>query len=54
MCNAHVGACGGPLTNEIHVWVCIEGCVSLFVLGYHWLLPLATKNLVGDNREFDI
>ena len=23
---------------------------SLFVLGYHWL-PLATINLVGDNRE---
>ena len=27
----------------------IEGA-SLFVLGYHWL-PLATINLVGDNRE---
>ena len=24
--------------------------VSLFVLGYHWLL-LATIDLVGDNRE---
>ena len=23
---------------------------SLFVLGYHWL-PLATIDLVGDNRE---
>ena len=43
----------GPLTNEIHAWVCIEGCVSLVVLGYHWLLPLATNNLVGDNREFE-
>ena len=26
---------------------------SLFVLGYHWL-PLATIELVGDNREFDV
>ena len=27
--------------------------VSLFVLGYHWL-PLATIDLVGDNREFEV
>ena len=26
---------------------------SLFVLGYHWL-PLATIDLVGDNREFEV
>ena len=26
---------------------------SLYVLGYHWL-PLATIDLVGDNREFDV
>ena len=26
---------------------------SLFVLGYHWL-PLATFDLVGDNREFEV
>ena len=26
---------------------------SLFVLGYHWL-ALATIDLVGDNREFDV
>ena len=25
----------------------------LYILGYHWL-PLATIDLVGDNREFDI
>ena len=25
----------------------------LFVLAYHWL-PLATSNLVGDNREFEV
>ena len=30
----------------------IEGA-SLFVLGYHWL-PLATIDLVGDNREFEV
>ena len=30
----------------------IEG-VSLFVHGYHWL-PLATIDLVGDNREFEV
>ena len=38
-----------PLTYEIHAWRCVEGCASLFVLGYHWL-PLATIDLVGDNR----
>ena len=26
---------------------------SLFVLGYHWL-PLATIDLVSDNREFEV
>ena len=26
---------------------------SLFVLGYHWL-PLATIDLVSNNREFDV
>ena len=26
---------------------------SLFVLGYHWL-PLATIDLVDDNREFEV
>ena len=30
----------------------IEGA-SLFVHGYHWL-PLATIDLVGDNREFEV
>ena len=27
--------------------------VSLLVHGYHWL-PLATIDLVGDNREFEV
>ena len=27
--------------------------VSLFVHSYHWL-PLATIDLVGDNREFEV
>ena len=27
--------------------------VSLFVLGYHWL-TIATIDLVGDNREFEV
>ena len=31
----------------------LHGGTSLFVLGYHWL-PLATINLVGDNREFEV
>ena len=31
--------------------VCVQGL--LFVLGYHWL-PLATIDLVGDNREFEV
>ena len=26
---------------------------SLFVLSYHWL-PLATIDLMGDNREFEV
>ena len=28
-------------------------CTSLFILTYHWL-PLATIDLVGDNREFKV
>ena len=28
-------------------------CSSLFVLGYH-CLPLATIDLVGDSREFEV
>ena len=27
--------------------------ISLFVPGYHWL-PLATIDIVGDNREFEV
>ena len=32
-----------------------ENCkgASLSVLGYHWL-PLATIDLVGDNRKFEV
>ena len=44
----------GPFTNEIHARRCVEGCASLFVLGYHWLLPLATIDSIGDNREFEV
>ena len=29
------------------------GGASLFVFGYHWL-PIATIDLVGDNREFEV
>ena len=53
----------GPLTNQNLAQRCTEGCAELcrgvrggpllYVLGYHWL-PLATIDLVGDNREFDI
>ena len=37
---------------------CAEGaqkvkCQSLFVLSYHWL-PIATMEIVGDTREFEI
>ena len=34
---------------------CPQNCkgASLFVLGYNWF-PLATIDLVGDNREFDV
>ena len=27
--------------------------LELFVLGYHWL-PIATIDLVGDNREIEV
>ena len=39
------------MCTEVHGGV-HEGA-SLFVLGYHWL-PLATIDLVGDNREFEV
>ena len=38
-----------------YIWLIvsdIEGA-SLFVLSYHWL-PLATIDLMGDNREFEV
>ena len=35
--NDLIGCGRGPLTNEIHAWRCVEGCASLFVLGYHSL-----------------
>ena len=38
---------GGLIILEL-----IKGA-SLFVLGYHWL-PLATIDLVGDNKEFEV
>ena len=34
-------------------WVYAGLCRSLLALGYHWLL-LATIDLVGDNREFEV
>ena len=45
----------GPLTNQNLVQRCAEVHIGalLYVLGYHWL-PLATIDLVGDNREFDV
>ena len=30
-----------------------ESVSGLFALGYHWL-PIATIDLVGDNREFEV
>ena len=26
----------------------MEGCASFFLLGYHWLLPIATIDLIGE------
>ena len=49
----------GPLTNQNLVQRSAEVCRGvlggplLYILGYHWL-PLATIDLVGDNRKFDI
>ena len=31
----------------------VDHFYPLFVIGYHWL-PLATIDLVGDNREFEV
>ena len=42
----HRGVCGG-------VQRCAEVCGGVLVHGYHWL-PLATIDLVGDNREFEV
>ena len=42
------GVCGGGMWRGY-----AEGGASLFVHGYHWL-PLATIDLVGDNREFEV
>ena len=54
-------------SGKVHIWAssCIKlgkvanlmqtsnGANLVFVLGYHWL-PLATIDLVGDNREFEV
>ena len=40
MCRGHVGVHRGHVGGA-------------FVLGCHWL-PLATTDLVGDNREFEV
>ena len=48
--------CGGVQRSAE---VCTEVCRGvlrgplLYILGYHWL-PLATIDLVGDNKEFEI
>ena len=47
MCNARMGV------HAQCTWGVHAQCASLFVFGYHWL-PLATNNLVGDNREFEV
>ena len=31
----------------------MHGGALVYVLGYHWL-PLATIDLVGDNRKFEV
>ena len=43
----------GQLTNQNLVQRCTEVCGGVFVHGYHWL-PIATIDLVGDNREFEV
>ena len=35
------------------LWAPYGRVMGFTVLGYHWL-PLATIDLVGDNREFEI
>ena len=36
-----------------HANLMLTSCKPHVVLGYHWL-PLATIDLVGDNREFEV
>ena len=46
--------CGGVHRGmRMGMWRYAEVCASLFVLAYHWL-PLATIDLVSDNREFEV
>ena len=49
---ACASACGGMHTQGACGGVHFK-CASLFILGYHWL-PLATINLVSDNRKFEV
>ena len=37
----------------LHGWSLQVSVGGLFVLNYHWL-PIATIDLVGDNREFEV
>ena len=39
--------------HESNWFTSLANRISLFVLGYHWL-PLATIDLVDDNREFEV
>ena len=48
----HGGVPGGG-TQRGYAEAVRGGGASLFVLGYHWL-PIATIDLVGDNREFEV
>ena len=49
---ACASACGGMHTKGACGGVYFK-CASLFIHGYHWL-PLATINLVSDNRKFEV
>ena len=37
----------------LHGWSLQVSVGGLFVLNYHWL-PIATIDLVGDNKEFEV
>ena len=50
---ARKGCARRGCAQGLHAQRLRAGVASLFVHGYHWL-PLASIDLVGDSREFEV